>query len=185
MDKGLKKKLTDKMDSTISHLKKDLASIRTGRANLSILDGLSVEYYGNPTPINQVATLAVPDPQTITIAPWETKIISDIEKSILKSDLGLNPSNDGKVIRITIPPLTEDRRKQLVKVIKKKGEESKVALRNVRRDFNEQLKTLEKEQNISQDETKKDQGEVQKTTDSYIKMVDEVLGHKEKEIMEI
>ncbi|MCI4626291.1 MAG: ribosome recycling factor [Candidatus Magnetoovum sp. WYHC-5] len=185
MDKEFKKKLTYNMDLAIERLKKDITSIRTGRASLSILDGVHIDYYGKPTPINQVAVLSVPDSQTITIAPWENRLISDIEKAILKSDLGLNPSNDGKAVRLSIPPLTEERRKQLVKVLKKKGEESKVDVRNIRRDFNEQIKNIEKEGHISQDETKRGQAEIQKITDSYIKMVDDVLSHKEKEIMEV
>lgn len=185
MDKALKTKMQEKMEKAIESLKKDLASIRTGRASLALLDGIMVDYYGTPTPINQVASLSVPDPRTIAIQPWEQKIISDIEKAIMKSDLDLTPSNDGKVIRINIPPLTEERRKQLVKVVKKRSEEGRIGIRNVRRDINEELKKKEKEEHVSEDETKKAIDEVQKITDAYIKKIDEVLEHKEKEIMEV
>ncbi len=173
------------MKGAIEAFKKDLGSIRTGRASLSLLDGIEVEYYGNPTPLNQVASLSTPDSRQIVIQPWDPKTISAIEKAILKSDLDLTPTNDGKVIRINIPPLTEERRKQLVKVVKKRAEEARVAIRNVRRDFNEELKKLEKNKEISEDELKKSLDEVQKLTDTYIKKVDERLEHKEKEIMEV
>lgn len=173
------------MEAAVEALKKDFASIRTGRASLALMDGIFVEYYGNPTPLNQVSSLSTPDSRQIVIQPWEQKIISDIEKAILKSDLGLTPMNDGKVIRINIPPLTEERRKQLVKVVKKRAEEAKVSVRNIRREFNESLKKLEKEKEISEDELKKSLDDVQRITDSYIKKVDEKLEHKEKEIMEV
>ncbi|MBF0553577.1 MAG: ribosome recycling factor [Nitrospirae bacterium] len=185
MDKETEKKLSGKMNTVIDHLKREYAAVRTGRASLSLLDDIMVDYYGTPTPVNQVAALGSPDPQTITISPWEQKIIPNIEKAIRKSDLDLTPNNDGKIVRITIPPLSEERRKQLVKVVKKKAEDSRVAVRNVRREFNEDLKKLEKDKHISEDETKKSQEEVQKVTDSFIKLVDEVLAHKEKEIMEV
>ncbi|MEO5358642.1 MAG: ribosome recycling factor [Nitrospirae bacterium YQR-1] len=185
MIKELEKKAGEKMSGVIDHLKKDYASVRTGRASLALVEGLMVDYYGTPTALQKVATLGVPDPQTISIQPWEPKVIPMIEKAILKSDLDLTPGNDGKVVRIKIPPLTEERRKQLVKVIKKKAEEAKIAVRNIRRDVNEELKKLEKEQHISEDETKRSQAENQKLTDSYIKQIDEVTSHKEKEIMEV
>ncbi len=185
MDQALKKKLTEKMDASLEVLKKEFASMRTGRASLALLDGITVEYYGRPTPLNQVATLGVPESRTITIQPWDTKLIPEIEKAILKSELGLTPINDGKIIRITIPPLTEERRKELVKVARKRAEESRVALRNIRRDILDDIKKFQKEKNLSEDEAKKWQEEVQKITDSYIKKVDEVLSHKEKEIMEV
>ncbi|MBF0568496.1 MAG: ribosome recycling factor [Nitrospirae bacterium] len=185
MDKEIEKKLNGRMLTVIDHLKKEYATVRTGRASLSLLDDIMVDYYGTPTPVNQVAALGSPDPQTITISPWEQKIIPNIEKAIRKSDLDLTPNNDGKTIRITIPPLSEERRKQLVKVVKKKAEDARVAVRNIRREFNEELKKLEKDKHISEDETKKSQEEVQKVTDSFIKLVDEVLAHKEKEIMEV
>lgn len=173
------------MQASIEALKKKFASVRTGRASLSLLDGLTVDYYGTPTPLQQVASLSIPDSRQIAIQPWEQKLIPEIEKAIMKSDLGLTPMNDGKLIRINIPVLTEERRKQLVKVVKKEAEDAKVALRNIRRDVNEELKKLEKEEHVSEDEIKKEHDEVQKTTDSFVKKVDELLEHKEKEIMEV
>ena len=181
----LKRKAAERMTRSIEVLKKDFASIRTGRASLSLLDGIFVNYFDTQTPLQQLATLSIPESRQITIQPWDQKIIPDIEKAILKSDLGLTPSNNGKIIRIIIPPLTEERRKQLVKAVKKKAEESKVAIRNIRRDTNDELKKLEKEKHLSEDETKKLHDEVQKVTDTYIVKVDEVLKHKEKEIMEV
>ena len=181
----LKRKAAERMTRSIEVLKKDFASIRTGRASLSLLDGIFVNYFDTQTPLQQLATLSIPESRQITIQPWDQKIIPDIEKAILKSDLGLTPSNNGKIIRIIIPPLTEERRKQLVKAVKKKAEESKVAIRNIRRDTNDELKKLEKENHLSEDETKKLHDEVQKVTDTYIVKVDEVLKHKEKEIMEV
>jgi ribosome recycling factor len=185
MQKDLRRKTVERMDGALEALKKDFASIRTGRASLALLDGISVDYYGTPTPLQQVASLSIPDPRQIAIQPWEQRIIPEIEKAIMKSDLGLTPSNDGKTIRIMIPALTEDRRKQLVKVVKKRAEEAKIAVRNIRRDTNEELKKLEKEQHMSEDEAKKMHDEIQKLTDSYIVKIDEVLKHKENEIMEV
>ncbi|QWR77284.1 ribosome recycling factor [Candidatus Magnetomonas plexicatena] len=185
MLKALEKKADEKMAGVIVHLKKDYAGVRTGRASLGLVDGIIVDYYGTPTALHKVATLGVPDPQTISIQPWEQKVIPMIEKAILKSDLDLTPSNDGKVVRIKIPPLTEERRKHLVKVIKKKAEEAKVSIRNIRRDINDELKKLEKDEHISEDETKRSQTENQKLTDSFIKQIDEITSHKEKEIMEV
>jgi ribosome recycling factor len=185
MQKELRKKTTDRMDGAIEALKKDFASVRTGRASLALLDGIMVDYYGTATPLQQVASLSVPDPRQIAIQPWEQKIIPEIEKAIMKSDLGLTPSNDGRVIRIMIPVLTEERRKQLVKVVKKRAEEAKIAIRNIRRDINEELKKLEKDQHMSEDDVKKFHDEIQKLTDSYVAKVDEVLKHKENEIMEV
>ncbi|NOZ24973.1 MAG: ribosome recycling factor [Nitrospirae bacterium] len=185
MDKELKKKAKEKMEKAIEALKKDLASIRTGRASIALLDNITVDYYGTQTPLNQVATLSVPEPRMIAIQPWEQSMVPVIEKAILQSDLGLNPSNDGKVIRIAIPPLTEERRKQLVKVVRKRAEEARVAIRNIRRETNEELKKLEKDKHISEDDIKRGLEEVQKLTDGFIKTVDEVLQHKEKEIMEV
>jgi ribosome recycling factor len=181
----LKKKAMDRMNSAIESLKKDYGSIRTGRASLSLLDGIRVDYYGTSSELSQVATLGIPESRQITIAPWDPKLIPDIEKAILKSDLGLTPGNDGKVIRINIPHLTEERRGQLVKVVKKRSEEGRVAVRNIRRDILEELKKKEKEQHISEDDVKKMQEEIQKVTDSYIEKVEDVLRHKEKEIMEV
>lgn len=185
MIQEVRRKTHDRMQTSIEALKKKFASVRTGRASLALLDGLTVDYYGTPTPLQQLASLNIPDSRQISIQPWEHKIIPDIEKAIMKSDLGLTPMNDGKLIRINIPALTEERRKQLVKVVKKEAEEAKVAVRNIRRDVNEELKKLEKEKHISEDEIKKEHEEVQKTTDSFIKKVEELLEHKEKEIMEV
>jgi ribosome recycling factor len=185
MEQELKSKTTDRMVKTIDALKKDLSSIRTGRASLAILDGIMVNYYNTPTPLQQVANLSTPDSRQIAIQPWDPKTIPDIEKAILKSDLGLTPINDGKLVRINIPPLTEERRKQLVKTVKKKAEEAKVAIRNIRRDTNEELKKLEKEKHISEDIVKKSQEDIQKITDHHIVKVNEVEALKEKEIMEV
>ena len=185
MDSELKKKLAEKMEKAIGSLKKDLASIRTGRASLSIFDDLMVDYFGTPTPVSHVATLSVPDSRTITIQPWDAKIISAIEKAIQKSELGLNPNNDGKVIRIAIPALTEERRKEIVKQVHKRGEDAKISARSVRRDINEELKKTEKEEHLSEDDTKRSMDETQKLTDSYIKKIDEIVSHKEVEVMEV
>jgi len=185
MEQELRKKVNERMHGAIEALKKELGSIRTGRASLALLDGMTIDYYGTPTPLTQLASLSIPESRQIAIQPWETRIIPDIEKAILKSDLGLTPMNDGKVIRISIPILTEERRKQLVKVVRKKAEEAKVAVRNMRRDANDELKKLEKEKHLSEDDVKKEQEEIQKITDANIKKVDEILEHKEKEIMEV
>jgi len=185
MQNEVKKRMTEKMDKAIESLKKDLAAMRTGRASLSIFDHVMVDYFGTPTPINHVATLSVPESRLITIQPWDPKVIADIERAIQKSDLGLNPSNDGKIIRITIPQLTEERRKQIVKQVHKRGEEAKVSLRNIRRTANDEIKKIEKEEHVSEDETKRSIDETQKITDGYIKNVDEVLSHKEAEVMEV
>jgi ribosome recycling factor len=181
----LKKSTRERMDGAIESLKRDYASVRTGRANISILDGITVDYYGTQTPVNQIASLSVPEPRLITIQPWEQKMIPVIEKAILQSNLGLNPSNDGKIIRIAIPQLTEERRKELVKHVRKRAEEARVAIRNIRRDANDELKRLKKDQHVSEDEVKREIEEIQKITDQYISKVEEVLGHKEKEIMEV
>ena len=185
MQKEVKKKLTDKMEKAIDALKKDLGSIRTGRASLSIFDGIMVDYFGAPTPLNHVATLSVPESRLITIQPWDPKVISDIERAIQKSDLGINPGNDGKIIRIAIPTLTEERRKEIVKQVHKRGEDAKISLRNIRRDGNEEMKKLEKEEHLSEDDTKRALEEIQNTTDSFIKKVDETVVHKEEEVMEV
>jgi ribosome recycling factor len=185
MEQELKRKTTDRMDRTIEALRKEFSSIRTGRASLALLDGIMVNYYNTLTPLQQLASLSIPESRQMAIQPWDPKAIPDIEKAILKSDLGLTPMNDGKIIRMSIPPLTEERRKQLVKMVKKIAEEAKVAVRNIRRDANEDLKKLEKEKHISEDEVKKAQDEIQKLTDSHITRVDDVLANKEKEIMEV
>lgn len=185
MMKDVIKESEDKMKKSIEILRKDLSTMRAGRANPSILDKLMVDYYGAATPVNQVANISAPEPRVLTIQPWDKSIIPVVEKAILKSDLGLNPSSDGSVIRIIIPQLTQERRIELVKTIKKKAEDSRVSLRNIRRDSNEKLKTLEKGKMITEDENKKGQEEIQKLTDKYIKEVDHVLEAKEKEIMEV
>ncbi|MFP3866721.1 MAG: ribosome recycling factor [Desulfobacteraceae bacterium] len=172
-----------KMDRALEVLGKDFSRIRTGRASVALLEGIKVECYGTTMPINQVASLAAPESRLLTVQPWDPSIISDLEKAILKSDLGLTPSNDGKIIRIPIPALTTERRKDLVKTIKKMAEESKVALRNLRREANDQLKDLKKEKLLSEDQAFKAQEEVQKITDDYIKQVDDLAAEKEKEIM--
>lgn len=173
------------MDKSVEALQKDLKRIRTGRASLALLDGIMADYYGSSTPINQLATLSIPEPRQIVIQPWDSKAIPDIEKAILKSELGLTPMNDGKLIRIVLPPLTAERRKELVKIVKKMGEEFKVQIRNHRRDANEMLKDLKKDKNISEDELHKAQDQVQKTTDSSIAKVDSIVDEKEAEIMEV
>lgn len=173
------------MTHVIEATKKDFAAVRTGRANPALLDRIHVDYYGAPTPINQMANVSVPEPRCILIQPWDKTALSLIDKAIQKSDLGLVPNNDGSVIRINIPQLTEDRRKDLVKLVKKEAEEKRVAIRNIRRDSNEALKAKEKAKEITEDETKKGQEEVQKVTDKYIADIDKLLAVKEKEIMEV
>ena len=175
---------SDIMKKSVENLDKELNRMRTGRASLSILDNILVDYYGTMTPLNQMATLAVPESRLITIQPWDVSIIKEIEKGILKSDLGLTPSNDGKIVRISIPPLTEERRKELVKVVHKMCEDHKVTVRNVRRDANDLLKSLKKDGEISEDDAFKGQDQIQKITDEHIKLIDECYKNKEKEILE-
>ncbi|MDF2815215.1 MAG: ribosome recycling factor [Paenibacillus sp.] len=184
MPQTIKKNAEERMDKAIGSLKKELSSLRAGRATPSLLDRVQVEYYGSMTPVNQLANINTPDSRTLLIQPWDKSSLSAIEKSILKSDLGLTPSNDGLTIRLSIPPLTEERRGDLVKMTKKYGEEAKVAIRNIRRDANDDIKKLEKN-GISEDESRRHQDDVQKTTDKYIAEVDKVLVSKEKEIMEV
>ena len=173
------------MEKSIESLKKDFSKVRTGRASVTLLDDVRVDYYGTPTPLNQIGTLTVPEPRLITVQPWEKKLIPEIEKAILKADLGLNPTSDGVLVRIAIPPLTEERRKEMVKLIKRMGEETKIAIRNIRRDANDSLKKLEKEKEISEDELKRGEKEVQEVTDQFVKRTDDVVATKEKEVMEI
>jgi ribosome recycling factor len=172
------------MGKTIASLKTELKRVRTGRANLSLLDGIRVDYYGTPTPINQMASLSVPESRLITIQPWDASVIKEIEKALMKSDLGLTPSNDGKIIRIAIPPLTEERRKQLAKSVHKTCEDHKIAIRNIRRDANELLKSLKKDGEIAEDAAFKGQDQVQKITDEFISQIDDIYKDKEKEILE-
>jgi ribosome recycling factor len=173
------------MKRAVSAFERDLAKIRTGRANLSLLDGIKVDYYGSPTPLNQVASLNVADARLITIKPWEKNLIPVIEKAIRTSDLGLNPVTDSDIVRLPVPPLTQERRKELVKVVNRMTEEARVAVRGARRDGNDMLKDAEKEKEISEDESKRGQASIQELTDTYIKKVDTVGETKEKEIMEV
>jgi len=175
---------SERMDKSVNVLKSELQRVRTGRASLSLLDGIRVDYYGTPTPLNQMATLSVPESRLITIQPWDVSVIKEVEKTLLKSDLGITPSSDGKIIRIAIPPLTEERRKELVKVVNRMCEESKVAVRNIRRDANDLIKGLKKDGDISEDDAFRAQDEIQKITDKHIEAIDVVYREKEKEILE-
>lgn len=175
----------ERMEKAVTTLERDFAKLRTGRATTALVDGIKAEYYGTPTPINQMASVAVPDSRTLTIQPWDKGGMAAVEKAILKSDLGLTPINDGKIIRINIPPLTEERRRDLVTVARKYGEEAKVAVRNVRRDANDSLKKSEKDKEITEDELKRATDEVQKLTDKFVAAVDSRCAAKEKEIMDI
>jgi ribosome recycling factor len=174
-----------KMKHSVEVTRKELATIRTGRASLAILDGIHVDYYGTATPLNQVATLAVPDPTLITIQPWEPALTKEIEKAILQSELGLTPANDGKVVRLPIPPLTEERRKQLAKKVHHVGEEGKTIVRQHRREANDHLKALLKDHKISEDDEKRALDEIQQLTDKSVKQIDELVQHKEKEILSV
>ncbi len=175
----------DRMKKALDVMRKEYGSLRAGRATPALLDKIAVDYYGTPTPLSQVANISAPEPRLLTIQPWEKTMLGTIEKAILKSDLGLTPNNDGSVIRLNIPQLTKERRAELVKVVHKKAEECRVAVRNLRRDANESIKKLEKDHSISEDEAKKGQDDIQKLTDKYIKEVDHVMAVKEKEIMEV
>lgn len=183
--KEIQNKLQQQMDKTIEALKFEFSTIRAGRANAQMLDKIRVDYYGTPTPINQVGSISVPEPRTLMISAWDKSAMKEIEKAIRNSDLGLNPTNDGEVIRINVPALTEERRKELCKQAKKASEEFKVRIRNERRDANDKLKKLEKEGEITEDELKKAQDNVQKMTDKYIKEIETLLETKEKDIMAV
>ncbi|MFC7392578.1 ribosome recycling factor [Scopulibacillus cellulosilyticus] len=174
-----------RMDKAINSLKKELATIRAGRANPSLLDKVLVDYYGAPTPLNQLANVTTPEARLLVVSPYDKSAIADMERAILKSDLGITPTNDGEVIRIAIPALTEERRQELVKVVKKVSEEGKVAVRNIRRDANDQLKKLEKDGEMTEDELHRTTDEVQKLTDQYISNIDSIVANKEQEIMEV
>ncbi|MGE7601762.1 ribosome recycling factor [Peribacillus sp. NPDC097675] len=174
-----------KMEKAIGAYTRELASIRAGRANASLLDRISIDYYGSQTPINQMAGISVPEARLLVIQPYDKTILGEIEKAILKSDLGLNPSNDGSIIRIAIPALTEERRKDLVKVVKKEAEEAKIAVRNVRRDANDELKKLEKNGEITEDDLRGYVDDIQKMTDGNISKIDDITKDKEKEILEV
>jgi ribosome recycling factor len=179
------KDLQGSLEKAIDAFKRDLGKVRTGRANLAILDGVRVDYYGTPTPINQVSSMNVPDPRLITIKPWEKSLIPEIEKAIRSAQLGLNPSSDGELVRLPMPPLTEERRKDLVKMVKKMAEEAKVHLRGGRRDANEMLKELLKDKAITEDEEKQGLKKVQDATDGAVTKIDELVAKKEQEIMEV
>ena len=175
----------ERLEKSIAALKREFGSLRAGRATPSLLDKVMVDYYGTPTPVNQVAKVSVPEPRMIMITPWEKSLMHDIEKAIMKSDLGLSPNSDGTAIRLSIPQLTQERRQELVKTVGKKAEEAKVAIRNIRRDGNDAIKKLEKVKEITEDDSKKGQESVQKLVDKYIKTVDTLREAKEKEIMEV
>lgn len=185
MYKHVLDELNSKMGISIEAYKTELTTVRAGRANPAILDGLVVEYYGAATPINQVATIAVPEARLITIQPWDASVIEGIERAILKSDLGITPSNDGKIIRLPFPALTEERRKELAKLVKKYGEDSKVAIRNLRREGMDQVKKMEKNSELREDELRAAEDDIQKLTDKSIKEIDEITSQKEKELMEV
>ncbi|MBI4481967.1 MAG: ribosome recycling factor [Acidobacteria bacterium] len=185
MVKPVLEELRARMDKTLGDLRRELAAIRTGRASVSLLDHVTVDYYGNPTPVNQVATLSVPEPSLIVIQPWDPSVVGNIEKALRLSDLGVNPSNDGKVIRVPIPPLTEERRKQLAKVVGKVAEDHRTAIRQIRRDGNERVKKLCKDKQISEDDEHKALDHIQKLTDQYIEQIDKIARSKEDEIMKV
>ena len=184
MDKVFKD-CENRMNKAVEKLKKDFNKLRTGRASASLVEDIIIDYYNTPTPLKQLASISIPDSRTIAIQPWDKNAMGDVEKGIMKSDLGLTPVNDGKMIRINIPPLTEERRKELVKVAKKYGEEAKIAIRNIRREGNETLKKMKNNKEITEDDLYNGQDEIQKITDKYIEKVDKIFKEKEKEIMEI
>ena len=185
MIKDIIVKAEDKMKKTISVLRSDLSTLRAGRANPTMLDRIKVDYYGSPCPLSQVANISAPEPRVLVISPWEKSLMKEIEKAILVSDLGINPSNDGTVIRLVVPELTEETRKNLVKVVKKTGEDAKVALRSIRREANDKIKALKKDGEITEDELKNSEEKVQKIIDTYVKEVDTLITAKEKEIMSV
>ena len=182
---GIKKNLEERSKKTISVLKEELNTVRAGRANAALLDKVMVDYYGTPTPLKNLSNISVPDPRTLLISPFDPKSIHEIEKAINIANIGINPSNDGKCVRLVIPQVTEERRKELTKTVKKMGEDCKVAIRNLRRDANDDLKKLEKNHEITEDDLKKALDDVQKSTDKTIKEIDQVVAEKEKEIMEV
>ncbi len=181
----LLKDLERRMVGALDAFKSELAGLRTGRASLGLLDGVSVDYYGTPSPLHQVASLSVPEPTAITIAPWEPKMVAEVERAILRSNLGLTPNNDGKVIRLNIPPLTEERRRELVKVAHDYAEEARNEIRQVRRDGNDRIKKMEKDKEVSEDEMRRGLDEVQKLTDAYTGKIGDIVQHKEEEILEV
>ncbi|HEX9190759.1 MAG TPA: ribosome recycling factor [Candidatus Deferrimicrobiaceae bacterium] len=182
---ALVKETAARMEKSIESFRKELGKVRTGRASFSLLDGVKVDYYGTPTPLQQVGTLSVPESRLITVTPWDAKMIGPIEKAIQGSGLGLNPASDGKVVRIPIPPLTEERRKELAKVVRKMAEDARVAVRNVRRESIERLKDRERKKEISEDDVKRGQERIQRETDACVKKIDDILKAKEQEILEV
>jgi len=182
---AIRQSMTGKMESALEHLKRDLAGLRTGRASIGILDNIRVDYYGTMTPLRQVSNLSTPEARLITIQPWEPQLIKEIEKALSASGLGVTPSNDGKVIRLPLPPLTEERRKELSKICKKHGEDTKVHVRGFRRDANEELKKLQKDGKLTEDDLRKSEADVQKLTDQYVHKIDDVIKKKEQEILEV
>src|SRR5918998_5080651 len=185
MASAVKQKVTERMEAALEHLKRELGGLRTGRASAALLDGIKIDYYGTLTPLRQVANIGVPESRLMTVQPWEPPLIKEIEKALLASGLGLTPSNDGKVIRIPIPPLSEERRKELIKICKKHGEDTKIHVRNIRREGNDELKHLQKDSKLTADELRKSEAEIQKLTDQYVQKVDQILKKKEEEILEI
>ena len=185
MTKEVITSMKNHMEKSVEALRREYQKVRTGRANLGLLDDVRIDYYGTPSPLSQVATLAVPEPRTITLQPWESKMIPAIEKAILNANLGITPANDGKLIRLNLPALTEERRKDIVKQLKKMAEDAKVAVRNIRRDAIDELKKLEKNKKISEDDQKRAEKDIQDATNSFVAKIDDVLSHKEKEVMEV
>lgn len=185
MMKDILRDASERMDKSIENLRQELSKIRTGKATTALLDGVKVEYYGTMTPLSQMANVSVLDPHTLSIQPWDKTALNSIEKAIMTADLGLNPANDGNLIRVPIPPLNEERRKEMVKLIKRFGEESKIALRNIRRDANDHLKKAEKDDHVSEDNRIKAEKDVQELTDKHVERIDEMIKHKEEEIMEV
>jgi len=185
MPTAIKHKATERMDAAMDHLKRELSGLRTGRASTALLDGIKVDYYGNPTPLKQIANVAVPESRLLTVQPWEPQLIKEIEKAITAAGLGLNPANDGKMIRIPVPPLSEERRKDIIKLTKKHGEDAKISLRSIRRETNDELKRLQKESKLTEDDLRKAEADIQKLTDQYVQKVDQILKKKEEEILEI
>jgi len=185
MPTAIKHKATERMDAAMDHLKRELSGLRTGRASTALLDGIKVDYYGNPTPLKQIANVAVPESRLLTVQPWEPQLIKEIEKAITAAGLGLNPANDGKMIRIPVPPLSEERRKDIIKLTKKHGEDAKISLRTIRRETNDELKRLQKESKLTEDDLRKAEADIQKLTDQYVQKVDQILKKKEEEILEI
>ena len=185
MHEAIKKRIQERMDKSIESIKDEFKKVRSGRANAGLVEGLMVDYYGSKTPLKQLASISVPEPRLIVVQPWDKGALGDIEKAFHKSDLALNPNNDGKVIRITVPALTEERRKELVKVAKNKAEDARISIRNIRRDGNEEVKTAQKDGHLSEDVQKKTLDEIQKITDEYIETINKLLEAKEAEIMEV